>query len=224
MAPEQIDGASDIGPRADVWALGVVAYECLVARPPFEADDYDPLFRLIRSGQHTPPSTANNALLPAVDDWFLRACAKSPHDRFPTAGEAMDALASALDVVEPAPPSMPLSRSGSSPQAMGPETVGEIPVARPSGLAERYAMELEGADESADLELEDVRPPSRAMLTSMPAPGSDRSSPISTPRSPSIPRAPRPSERPPSPPWLPIAVGGGALLVIVAVVAALLVR
>jgi hypothetical protein len=104
------------------------------------------------------------------------------------------------------------------------EPVGEIPVARPSGLAERYAMELEGADESADLELEDVRPPSRAMLTSMPAPGSDRSSPISTPRSPSIPRAPRPSERPPSPPWLPIAVGGGALLVIVAVVAALLVR
>ena len=202
MAPEQIDGSSDLGPRVDVWALGVVAYECLVSRPPFEADDYDPLFRLIRTGEHQPPSRANNALAPAIDAWFLRACAHSPVDRFATAGEAIDALAEALDVIEPAATGAPLSRSGASPQASA-ETVGEIPAARPSAVQaghERYAMELEVAEGSAEIELDVQRPGARTLVTPIATPISDRSLTAA-------PRAARPSERPATPPWVPIAVG-----------------
>jgi len=43
MSPEQAKGETDLDPRSDVWALCVLAYECLVGKPPFHGDNYNAL-------------------------------------------------------------------------------------------------------------------------------------------------------------------------------------
>jgi serine/threonine-protein kinase len=45
MAPEQLYGERDIDRRADVWAIGAIAYECLTGRRPLEGGSYAQLVR-----------------------------------------------------------------------------------------------------------------------------------------------------------------------------------
>ncbi len=83
MAPEQATGFSTVDARADQYGLGVVAYELLVGRPPFEHEALMPLLHL----HATEPPPSLRALDPSipepVEDAILRALAKDPGDRFP---------------------------------------------------------------------------------------------------------------------------------------------
>lgn len=112
MAPEQGSG-EEIGPAADQYALGVVAYEMLTGRVPFSAET--PLAVLIaHMHQALPlPRTVNPALSEATEQVLLKALAKAPADRFPSATEFVRALgdavrgASATPVVPAAAPVYP---------------------------------------------------------------------------------------------------------------------
>ncbi|XYH99743.1 serine/threonine-protein kinase [Sorangium sp. So ce1128] len=95
MSPEQVVG-SRVDARTDLWSLGVVTYECLTGRRPFDEQTIGAQSIAICQGEITPPTRLNPSLPPSVDAWFLRACARSPGARFSTARELADELARAL--------------------------------------------------------------------------------------------------------------------------------
>jgi eukaryotic-like serine/threonine-protein kinase len=91
LAPEQVRGER-VGPRADVYALGVVLYQALTGRPPFTGDD--PI-AVSYAHVHEQPMPVG-ALVPNLDPQLERlvmAClAKAPADRPATAREVADVL------------------------------------------------------------------------------------------------------------------------------------
>jgi eukaryotic-like serine/threonine-protein kinase len=92
MAPEMANG-EPIDRRADLYALGCVAYWLLTGQMVFEADS--PLRMLIQHIQGTPipPSIrSGRPIPPALEDLVLRCLAKKPADRPATADDIVDAL------------------------------------------------------------------------------------------------------------------------------------
>ena len=98
MSPEQLLGREGVDARADVWALGVLAFRALTGRRPFEGDTHGALTLAIMGTAPPKPSSVVPALGEAVDRWFLRACAVDPSQRFATITEAAASLGHALGV------------------------------------------------------------------------------------------------------------------------------
>jgi len=96
MSPEQVVGAKEIDFRTDLWSLGVVAYQTLTGQLPFCAETVGALAIKIHRDPLPLPTGANQDLPRAVDDWFVRACARDPGERFASAREMADALAKAM--------------------------------------------------------------------------------------------------------------------------------
>lgn len=96
MSPEQIVGAKEIGPRSDLWAVGVVAFEALTGVRPFDADTIGALAIQIHGGALPRPTDKDPSLPPTVDEWFARACAREIEGRYGSARELADGLAAAL--------------------------------------------------------------------------------------------------------------------------------
>jgi serine/threonine protein kinase len=94
MSPEQIVGDKDTDARTDIWSLGVVAYEAMTGRRPFEGTTVGAITLAIhtatrRVSDHLPGAA------PALDEWFARACARNVKERFQTPREAAQALLAA---------------------------------------------------------------------------------------------------------------------------------
>ena len=91
MSPEQIVGEKDIDARSDIWSLGVVAFEAMAGKRPFDGSTVGAITLSIHTA--TPRVTPHvPGAGPALDDWFARACARDPKARFQTAREASQAL------------------------------------------------------------------------------------------------------------------------------------
>ena len=96
MSPEQATGMVDqVDHRVDQWALACIAWEMLLGRPPFVADDTTALlFQIIKMDPH-PLAPQVPGLPPAVEIELRRALSKRPVDRFPTMRAFSRAFASA---------------------------------------------------------------------------------------------------------------------------------
>jgi len=95
MSPEQIKG-EDVTARTDQYALGIVAFEMLTSRVPFDADTTTAI--LFKQVSEPPPSaTACCPDLPAtVEPALNRALAKPPAERYASCGDFVGALEQAL--------------------------------------------------------------------------------------------------------------------------------
>src|SRR5690554_3706077 len=84
LAPEQVEGGR-VDPRTDIYSLGVVLYECLTGRPPFEADTdaATALARLHREPLR--PRQVRPSVPRSLDAVCMQALAREPADRPSTA-------------------------------------------------------------------------------------------------------------------------------------------
>ncbi|MBI4704159.1 MAG: protein kinase, partial [Deltaproteobacteria bacterium] len=91
-SPEQLLGTGEVDPRSDLWALGVIAYEALAGRPPFEADTLAGLIGTVTTAKVTPPGVPGGGAEPEAEAFWRRALAPRPADRFGSAQEMAAAL------------------------------------------------------------------------------------------------------------------------------------
>ena len=92
MAPEQIR-CEPVDARADLFALGVVMYECLTGRRPFEGRSTYEILDAVVTREPPPPHEVNPAVPAAFSDLCLHLLAKRPEDRLQSAAELRDELA-----------------------------------------------------------------------------------------------------------------------------------
>ena len=147
MAPEQgMEGHSDV--RSDIYSLGIILYEMLIQRPPFEADT--PLAVLMKHVND--PLPLPRAIDPDLPEPFerlvLKALSKGPDDRYPSAEEMAQALRMAAEdagVELPTRISLPLSFTT--------DEAPEESVAVFSGTARERIADVEFAADDTDASL-----------------------------------------------------------------------
>jgi serine/threonine protein kinase len=93
MSPEQLMSAKSVDVRSDIWALGVVLYELLTARMPFEGDTLPEVIAAVLHREHEPLRSVRPELPPALDAIIQRCLAKDLTGHFANMDEFAAAVA-----------------------------------------------------------------------------------------------------------------------------------
>ena len=91
FSTEQAQGAQDLDARSDIFAVGVVLYEMLCGRRPYEGELAAVLPRIL-DGDYPPPSSLNPAISPELEAVMATAMALDREQRYPTAQAFSEAL------------------------------------------------------------------------------------------------------------------------------------
>jgi len=92
MSPEQVRGNVDeIGPLSDIYSLGVILYRMLAGEIPFQGTVAEVMSHHAKTDPR-PPSSIRSNLHPQLDAIVLKAMAKQPTDRYPSAKAFADVL------------------------------------------------------------------------------------------------------------------------------------
>jgi serine/threonine-protein kinase len=96
MSPEQADGTKEVDYRSDLWAFGVIVYECLTGDVPFYSEAFGNLVLKITNAPLPVPSQFWPDLPKGFDHWWRRAADRDRERRFQDAEAMYDALFESL--------------------------------------------------------------------------------------------------------------------------------
>jgi serine/threonine-protein kinase len=140
MAPERIT-SGDPGPAADIYSLGILFYEMVAGKLPFDAPDIATFFQMHLKQPPVPPTKLNPLIPVPLEELILRMLAKAPKDR-PVDAHRIHAdlveLARSADVQIPSVPESEAHISRSRDQDREPDTL-----ARPSFSIDRWKKRVE---------------------------------------------------------------------------------
>ncbi len=97
ISPEQARGDRDLGPGTDIYSMGVMLYELVVGRVPFNADTP---YAIVHDHIFTPlplPCIVNPDVPPEVEIVLLKALAKAPEDRYASAQALVEDFRKAVE-------------------------------------------------------------------------------------------------------------------------------
>jgi serine/threonine-protein kinase len=107
MAPEQALGQKDLDHRVDVYAAGVILYECLTGELPFKAVNLYALVRRIVDAPLVPPGELREGLPEGLEAVVLKALARERDERYGSAAEMLLSLFPFMDEAAAARVSLP---------------------------------------------------------------------------------------------------------------------
>ncbi len=136
MSPEQLRGDKALDHRTDIWALGVIAYECVCLAKPFISETFPDL--VIKICSEDAPAPSSKATVPlSFDSWFFRSTNRDPERRFSSVREQIRELRAIsepdFDPASSAPQLAPVDPEGA------PELAAAAPAMSDPGLNTQHA-------------------------------------------------------------------------------------
>jgi serine/threonine-protein kinase len=110
MSPEQAQGIKAVDHRSDLWSLGVIVFQMLTGKLPFESEALGDLLVKIIVTPPPMPSHFVQDLPPSFDEWWRKASQRDPAMRFQSAKELVDELKVALGSTSPHGTTDPMGR------------------------------------------------------------------------------------------------------------------
>jgi serine/threonine-protein kinase len=163
LAPERLEGL-DASPRSDIYSVGVVLYEALAGRRPFDGDDPLQVALAVRDGAHQPLAEAEPELDPELCAVVERAMEPDPEDRFASAAEMASALREVVDEPGREPDGEPDSEQDATVPLRPPDPTLPLPVADATRPIPRMPALDHPADHGAD-----TGPPTHGPVVDRPA-------------------------------------------------------